>query len=182
MISSPLPCSFPGGFCIGPSTEKNKRELILNYISENPGATFRHLEEFFGYSRSTLRYHLDHLERRNRIRRTREGGNVRFHRVGSPAEGYGDLKGTQKRLFRIILGEPGIGLDRIIELSPASKERTRRALRSLMVKDLVVEYGDRSYRVIDRDEIRKRIYIRLVKDLVSGRIDEATFLELTSDL
>ncbi|MFW3145736.1 MAG: hypothetical protein ACMUIE_02865 [Thermoplasmatota archaeon] len=149
--------------------------------------TRKRLEEFFDLNRSTLRYHLEYLERKKKIIRKREGGAIRYEAVEDLLEPSSKrkLSRVQDRLFRLISGNPGITLDHLLQMSSDPKERVMKGLDSLERRGLItssLSSGETKYHILSREEMRRRIYIQLVRDLVAGRIDESAFLELTGEL
>jgi len=160
------------------------RELILKYIQENPGLSLSRLLSFFGISKGSLRYHLDYLERSGEIRKEKDSGRSVFYASTSHEWGSGtkEMSKPQIRVLNLIRGSPGITRSGLLKKIHLSKDGLRYHLRRLGKKNLVekVESDDgECYYPLSEDEVRKRVYLELVRRLIDGEIDEETFLMIS---
>jgi len=163
------------------------RRLILNYILENPGVQFSHIHSFFGLSKGTVRYHLDQLERSRMVRKEKRDGRSCYYGTGETLEppGIRNMSREQVRVFRMIRSSPGISHSRLLELSGLSKDQLRYHLKRLVRKGLVGsnnEGNEKIYRPVSENEVKKRVYIELVRRFLDGEIDEETFLSFSRKL
>ena len=104
-----------------------------------------------------------------------------YHGTGNALEPskVQDMSRQQVRVFRMISGSPGITHARLLELSCLSKDSLRYHLRRLVRKGLVEKNendDETTYHPVSEMEVRKRIYLELVRRLLDGEIDEETFL------
>jgi predicted transcriptional regulator len=142
---------------------------------------------FFGISKGALRYHLQQLERSGEIRSSLESGRSIFHPTSTVKLDIElqEMSRSQLRVFNIIQGRPGLTRSEIMDMTQLSKDALRYHIRRLSKKGLIekteVEGKDRFY-PIPKEEVRKRTFLELVRRLVDGEIDEATFVMMSGRL
>ncbi|WP_394358137.1 winged helix-turn-helix transcriptional regulator [Methanothrix sp.] len=115
----------------------DNRSMVLDYISHNPGSHMRKIARDLDMRLSTLRYHLDYLEKKGSIVCQRQN-NLKVYFV------QGKLKPMERTLapllqqkrFRdiilILIGSPGLKFSQIVDslsISPSTASKHIRGLR-----------------------------------------------------
>ena len=175
----------------GKNEETEIRSSLLNYIKNDPGVTFSRLKITFKMETSTLRYHLEHLEKRERIvKRKMEGRRCYFtpdHTISPDGTSYDPSRMTreQSRVLSEIRGNPGIIWRDLLISTGLNRKDLSSVIKCLREFELIFSYrngGQVHFRFASREQIRKRVHRLLMIRLVKGEIDESTFLFLEGEL
>lgn len=171
-----------------PIAHKTQR-LIYNYVSDNPGVTFSRLRKLLDLNTSTLRYHLDQLERAGRIV-SRVVGKKRCLYSSDAADAVvspkrdvviSNLNKNQKHLFKVIEKNPGMNQKELARLTRIERRLVSYSLKVLEEKELVmVEVADgvKTYEVFSEEKLKAQRYRELMVMLLEGEITEDEFNRL----
>jgi len=166
------------------TTTHHTREVLLKQIKERPGITFSKLMSLLDLNEGTLRYHLNYLEREERIRSKKEGVNrIFFTSVSSPSTrpGIEDLRIDQKRVLNIIQRYPGIRSNDILGSTDLSRKVLITILNRLKRDHLIweVENGNGiGYELITRERLLEEMLLDVVESFLRGKIDQSNFIRL----
>jgi predicted transcriptional regulator len=165
--------------------------MIFNYISAHPGASFGVIKKFFDMHHSTLKYHLNYLERTKKIISRREGRRRCYYSTEHgaskislpiiPRADINSLSKIQRVLIDIIQERPGITKDALIRLSNINRKNLNynlRKLGELKFVWVVKKEGIIGYEYITREKLRDEMMHRLIMKLVANEIDEETYLKI----
>jgi predicted transcriptional regulator len=169
--------------------EHRSRRMLLNYLREHPGVGRQELSRVLQIQESTLRYHLARMEKGGAIKVVKENGHPRFFcrylDVPSDMLEKGRLSLDQVRLFRFIRENPGSTRMVIMRNLPKGNGTISEDLRVLVRKRLVSRSGkgkEALYFPVMPDEMRTQVLKSMIEKLVTGEIDEPTFLRLKEEL
>lgn len=156
------------------------RDMILEYIGENPGATFVTLKNVFRLSESTLRYHLDYMMKKRRIALEKEGGKRCYYpyvRKCYPyPQGKVELNNEQQRLLDIISISPGISYRDLKVRSGLSNGTFTYNLNRLKEVRLVWRRrrdDGTGYEVVTRERIADSVFLLLLHKYLDGHLDRS---------
>ena len=168
-----------------------KRKLLYKAITETPGISFRDLLDMVECSESTLQYHLGYLQRKDIIKKEMKKGNRCYYCRGQRVEADEQLLSQehinrlQKLILEVVEEVPGINqkelsirtrtnrfllsyhMNRLIELGYISKEREGRNIR---------------YFRQDEIELKRKLLLKIVDELLDGKLDEETYNNLKREL
>jgi len=173
------------------SALKNRnRKMLLGYIKNHPGVTFRSLKEMYDLTDGNLRYHLGFLEKNRDITSKFKGGKKVYFPKGMSASGLehpgmGNINRDQKRIVKVVRQDPGITKKEISRMLKMSRRKLDTNLRKLLDKGLVrgfVDDGVTGYEYVSKRDIRKEVFKLLVIKLIREEIDEETFNILREEL
>jgi predicted transcriptional regulator len=162
------------------------REILLERIMDRPGISFGDLMRSLQMNEGTLRYHLNHLERRELIRSKKEGvRRLYFATILSPStDGHNtDLSRDHKRVLTLIRRHPGIKNPDLLSSIDLARNDLNRIIRKLKSEHLIweVENGNGiGYEVITRKRLIEEMLLDLVERFLKGEIDQTTFMRLKS--
>lgn len=173
--------------------EHRMRRIIYNYVSSNPGVSFGTIKGMMDMNKSTLRYHLNFLEKANKVKCTREGKHNCYHPTQSDTLNLSPVHGIdlntltkgQKRLLTLIIKNPGITPGELVTLVPSNKKKLRYNLNRLMELRLIWKVkieGEIGYEQITGEDVKEEILKKLIKRLLAKEIDEETFLTIKKRL
>ncbi len=163
------------------SDEHKTRKLILNYIGNNPGATFLEMMKVLEMNRGTLRYHVRQLRRSDEIILKTTDGKKRYYRTDAPRS----VKPKDELVMDVIRSEPGIERRSLLARSKCDRKSLSQCIQSLRRKHLVFiqrENGGIHYWPIAVEDMKWEAYKVLVRKLLDGEIDEERFNELEAAL
>ncbi|MGA1820247.1 MAG: hypothetical protein ACMUHU_04475 [Thermoplasmatota archaeon] len=167
------------------------RKILLRHIIEHPGISFNLLMSVFKMSEGNLRYHLNVLEKERAVRSSLMKGKRCYFPYDSrtlvqmKGRGDGELSKSEKRVLNLLETEGVSNWKGLILRTGLSRSELTNALRSLKSKGLIISSiadGKRSYRILTRDLLVKRIERLLMVKLVKGEIDEETYLLLEKEI
>jgi predicted transcriptional regulator len=159
------------------------REELDRYICQNPGASFSLIKTAFRINSGTLRYHLDYLERENRIRSILEKGNKRYFpdflaRFTRNGLGDREMSGNQRRVRNLIAENPGITRKKILTSLDISREELTESISALREKRLITveeEGGTTTYMVMTGKKLAAEVIAILVEKVLDSEMDMETF-------
>ncbi len=167
------------------------RKRLLFYIAENPGTTFQTLKRVFRINDGTLRYHLDYLRRKKKIkqikkdnRRTYVPSELRVD-LHAPTSKRRELSREQKRLLDLIILDPGISRSELLERSREQRKKLSYDLTRLNELGFIWKVkarGKTGYAPITTRELYRQAYAVIVDRLLVGEIDIDTYRELKRKL
>ena len=176
--------------------ENDTRKLIYDHVIAHPGVSFIELKSVFKLNDSTLRYHLNYLEKSKKISFGLEKGRRYYY----PHSGDGhviqkaeetntliayELSGAQERIISIIKMYPKINQKELATKTRINRITLSKNLNKLMNLCLVrkIPNGNKvQYEYLENKELRYEILKRLIKKLLNNEIDEETFLKLKRQL
>lgn len=167
------------------------RQILLRHIIEHPGISFNLLMSVFKMSEGNLRYHLNVLERERSVRSKLMKGKRCYFPYDTRTllqmkrRGTGELPRNEKRVLNMLEKEGASNWKDLIQSTGLSRSELTNVLRNLKRKGLVISStvgGKRSYRILTRDLLLKRIERLLIIKLVKGEIDEETYLMIEEEL
>lgn len=176
--------------------EHDTRRMIYNHILQNPGVSFNILKKVFKLNDSTLRYHLNYLERNEKIAFSQERGKryyypSRGHRAinnngwdAEPLELY-NLSHVQEQIIITIKRYPGINQKELIKRTKLSRLAINRNIKKLIELCIVrkIPYANKvRYEYIENEQLRYEILKRLLIKLIRKEINEEEFLKLKRSL
>lgn len=176
--------------------ENETRRLIYNHITANPGVSFIVLKNIFNLNESTLRYHLDYLEKNNKIILGFESSKRNYYpqldkinESNNPENSnkFQTFKLTdyQERIISTIKEYPRINQKELAKRTGINRITLHNNLKKLMTLCMVrkIPNGNKiHYEYIDNKQLRIEILKQLLVKLINNEIDGETFLELKRKL
>ena len=128
--------------------ENAKRRKILRVVMKNPGISLKELEDITGMNRSTLRFHIDFLEKEGWVRSVRVGKHRLLFANGQDV--HVDIKSERKRrIIELLSGRDGLSIKELANLLGVSYHTAYRHVMDLKEWGIVaVENG--SVRLVRR--------------------------------
>ena len=169
--------------------EHRSRRMIYNYISAHPGVSFGSIKRIMELNSSTLRYHLEYLERAGSVMMEKEGGK-RCYRPnnGSSASFVSDvdtqsLPKAQGELLEIINRNPGITKKQLVKRTRMEKKKVSYNLRRLKERRFIWYVRNTSgYEAVTREKIKKEMLLILMDRYLKGEIDKDAFQRFKQEL
>ena len=168
--------------------------MIYNHILVYPGVSYNVLKQIFELTDGGLRYHLDYLERTEKINSGVERGNRCYypnhHPVNLPnhssefSESH-QLNPQQERILQTIKLNPGINQKELIHRTRLTRSQIAKYISKLLNLKLVKKIstgGFTYYEYIPDEELKFKIMRRLVIKLLKDEITEEKFIELKRKL
>jgi predicted transcriptional regulator len=160
------------------SVKKSVRDEILDHISDYPGITFASIRRAFRMNEGTLRYHLDHLVKEEKIKQTEKGERKYYSLDGSKKRRIEGLSKDQTRVLMIIKGNPGISSSRIRVLTGLGREETKYIIRKLKDRRFIFRTGsgkDPRYQFITKEDLANEMMRIILERSMNGEMDKKTF-------
>lgn len=176
--------------------ENETRRLIYDHITSNPGVSFIVLKNIFNLNESTLRYHLDYLEKNNRIVYGFESGKRNYFPKLDQINELNNLENSntfqtykltdyQERIISTIKEFPKINQKELAKRTGINRITLSNNIKKLMSLCMVrkIPNGNKvNYEYIDNKQLRNEILKQLLVKLINNEIDGETFLELKKKL
>jgi predicted transcriptional regulator len=170
--------------------------MIFNHIFNYPGVSFNVLKNIFELTDGGLRYHLDYLEKHEKINSELAKGARCYYpsdngfSISTSQKSYGisglhRLTSQQERILDVIRHHPGIHQKDLIFKTKLTRFQVSKNLHKLQGLNLIKKNrteGQVCYEYVPDDELKYKLMKRLVIKLLKGEIDEAAFLELKRKL
>ncbi|UCH88722.1 MAG: winged helix-turn-helix transcriptional regulator [Thermoplasmata archaeon] len=168
------------------SLEHKTRKQIYNYIYSNPGVPFKIIMNFLSLNKSTLTYHLKYLEKSNQITSKREGRQRHYFCNQQPSiESKNQLpimentlNKNQQKILDLVKNQPGISVKDLnfrTRINQSTIEYNLNRLIELKLIWKVKTDNGIGYEYITKDILRKEMFNRLLKKLLTNEIDEETY-------
>ncbi len=162
----------------------------------HPGVSFTVLKSVLNLNDSTLRYHLNFLEKSKKISFGLEKGRRYYYpysggiyivRNGENSNTFSayDLTRVQESILTTIKRYPKINQKELVKRTGINRITVSNNLKKLMVLCLVrkIPNGNKiQYEYIENKQLRYEILKRLIMELLNNEIDEETFLEMKREL
>jgi predicted transcriptional regulator len=174
--------------------ENKIRKMIFTHILEYPGVSFSTLKKVYDLNDSTLRYHLNYLERAEKIRSQKENGKLHYYPYQSNQEisNHGNINPKiqnltthQKQILNTIKQYPGINQTELITKTSLQRHILTYNISQLINMGIVRKFNNERnvcYEYITDDTLKYEMLKVLVIKLLNNEIDEQTFLKLKSKL
>jgi predicted transcriptional regulator len=170
------------------------RKMIYNLIIAQPGITYNLIKSTFDLADGTLRYHLNFLERNDKIKSKLEQRNKCYY----PIERFGfktrpepsevrtyKLSEKQEMIIGTIRRNPRITQKDLILKTRLLKITLAYNLKKLLDLGIIrKQRGGRNihYYIITVEQLKEEIILRLATKLLKNEIDEQTFLKVKRKL
>ena len=170
------------------------RKIIYNYISAHPGISFSDIKNVLDLTDSTLRYHLDLLEKGEKIKSMFVDGKKSYYPVQrvifEPLEDISRVKmhrlnRSQELIVDTISREPGITQKELIRRTRLKRITVSYNIRKLLDWGMIKKESrgrNIRYHCITDEQLHEEILKGLVVKLLKNEIDENTFLMLKRKL
>lgn len=162
--------------------------MLYSHIVEYPGVLFSTLKKIYDLNDSTLRYHLNYLERAQRISHNIENGKLHYYPYTYSRDAQiktQELTTHQEHILDAIKQSPGINQTELM-----TKTSLERHILTYNISKLI-EFG-----LVRKDNHEKNVCYEFIPDellqyemlkvltikLVNNEIDEQTFLRLKNKL
>jgi predicted transcriptional regulator len=154
------------------------RDEILEYICDSPGASYNAIKKAFRMKDGTLRYHLDHLLKNEKIKRTEKGERRYYPSERSDLRKVEGLSREHNRILLLIRKNPSVSLSRLKKFTGLGREDLYYALKKLRSRKLIIKTRtgkDPCYEYVEDSDFEREI-MRIVADqYAKGEIDRKTY-------
>jgi predicted transcriptional regulator len=168
--------------------------MIYNHITEYPGVSFSTLKRFHDLNDGTLRYHLNYLERAEKITSKLEAGKLHYYPYPKSAidsnstntnSKIHDLTPHQELILNIIKQNPGINQTELITKTSLKRHILTYNISQLITLGMVKKNNHVKfvcYEYIPDELLEFELLKMLTIKFLNNEIDEKTFLKLRSRL
>jgi predicted transcriptional regulator len=170
------------------------RKMVYNHILTYPGVSYNILQNIFGLSSGTLRYHLEYLEKAERILSCIETGKRCYYPIQNDIVVSELFKNKpqsykftliQQQILSTIKRAPGINQKDLIKRTGLSRYTISYNLNKFINMGFVKKSNNANnvcYEYMTDELLRHEVLLRLTMKLLNKEISEATFLELKDKL
>lgn len=165
------------------------RKLLYEYISENPGSTFKVLKSAFKLTDGTLRYHLGYLQRRRRIVQEKKGREKCYFCYLKKRFPFTDpnlnLTGKQEFLLDLISKHPIIGYKELKQRSGMDKpvfSYNLKKLKKLKLVWRVNRNGKTGYEIVTQERLADEMFLILVNKYLDGDMEKDEMIDILEKL
>jgi predicted transcriptional regulator len=174
--------------------ENKLRRMIYNLIVECPGIGFNSIKTIFEATDDSLRYHLNYLEKNDKISSGVEGGikcyfphpaSVTIPQNTQKVLESHKLSPQQERILSLIMRYPGINQKELIKRSGINRFKVARNIQTLKGLELIRNSRTKNnvcYEYVPDVELKYQIMKGFMKRFLNDEIDEETFLKLKKRL
>jgi len=174
--------------------ENQIRKMIYTHIVEYPGVSFSKLKRFYDLNDGTLRYHLNYLERDEKITSKIKSGKLHYYPYGKSVIDSNsanknskshELTSHQEIILNAIKQKPGINQTELI-----AKTSLKRHILTYNIS-LLIDLGmvkrnnhvrNVCYEYIPDELLQYEMLKMLTVKFLNNEIDEQTFLRLKNKL
>jgi predicted transcriptional regulator len=168
--------------------------MIYSHILTYPGVSYITLKNIYNLTAGTLRYHLEYLEKADRIMVDIENGKRCYypkrHEValsGQVASNQvrSNLNKTQQKILNAIKKQPGITQKELIKKTKLSRIRISYNINKFIDLGFVKKSNNGKhvmYEYMTDELLRSEMLLRLTMRLLNKEIDEETFNKLKDRL
>jgi predicted transcriptional regulator len=170
------------------------RRMVYNHILAYPGESFITLRNIFNLKNGTLRYHLEYLEKADRILSDLENGKRCYYPLNNEIEvsklfennpRSSKFSTIQQKILSTIKYNPDITQKNLVTKTGLSRFTISYNMKKFIDMGLVKKtYSEKfvHYEYITNESLKHEVLLRLTKKLLSKEIDERSFLELRDKL
>jgi predicted transcriptional regulator len=165
------------------------RMLLYEYISENPGPTFKVLKSAFKLTDGTLRYHLGYLQKRRRIVQEKKGREKCYFSYLRKKFPFTDpslhLNKSQEFLLELVSRYPGISfkdLKRRSGMDRASFDYNLKKLKRSKLIWKIDRNGSKGYEIVTKERLADEMFLALVNKYLDGEIGKDDMMEILRKL
>jgi predicted transcriptional regulator len=170
------------------------RKMIYNHILTYPGVPYNILKHIFGLTDGTLRYHLEYLEKAERIMSNIENGRRCYYPLRNEVvvsrlfknkpTGY-KFTEIQQSIINIIKCNPGITLKDLIKRTGLSRFTINYNINKFINMGFIKKSNNANnviYEYMTDELLRHEVLLRLTIKLLKREISEQEFIELKKKL
>ena len=174
--------------------ENKLRRMLYNHIISYPGVSFNTLKNIYELTESGLRYHLNYLEKNNKISSSLERGikcyfphpaSVTIPKNSKSTFESHKLPAHQELILTTIMRYPGISQKELISKTGINRFKINREIRTLKSLNLVKNTKRQNticYEYVPDVEMKFKIIKGFIIRYLKAEIDEETLLRLIKRL
>jgi len=174
--------------------DHDTRKMIYTHILTYPGVSYKILRNIFNLNDGTLRYHLEYLEKAERILPDLENGNRCYYPMQNEIGGVKLSDNNQKlynyteiqqKILTSIKNSPGITQKDLIGKTGLSRFTISYNMRKFIDMGVVKKSNNEKfvcYEYMTDELLRHEVMLRLTIRLLNKEIDEKEFFKLKKKL